>query len=1854
MQMKKSNPWSIVKHMFLITLAALVIGQTACKKKKEVIAEVDPSFGEYITAYTSGLIPANSFITFKLAQPTASFTAAGNEVKEDLFDFSPSIDGKAYWVDAQTVEFRPEKPMKSGEIYTSSFALGKLFEVRESRFKKFDFSFRIIPQSISIEFEGLYVENTENPNTYSLEGLVQTADAADIDNLKKCIEANYNNKSAEIVLDPAEAANTYRLHIKGIERSRNKGLVEVKWDASEIDGNSKGEDSFDVPELGSFVVISSKVTQSPQQSVLIVFSDLLNSNQDFAGLVEIDGFSDLKFEVKKNMLRVYLPEAIQDIRTLKVNRGVQNAIGDKLKEEYSQTFAFEDVKPGIRSLGRGTILPTTQGLVYPFEAVNLKAVTVEIIKIYENNVPYYLQVNTLGGTYELKRVGYPVFKKVINLNQLGVITPNKWARYTLDLSQLFNADPGAIYQIGISFNKKQLLNPCDSDKAEEGSTSTIDIEEQINTENYEGPGYDYDSDYYYYYDEEYNWDERDNPCNSAYYSQSKMIKQIVISSDLGIIAKLGNDGGMVVAVSDLPTAKAKSGVNVRVSDYQNQTIVEGTTNGDGLVELKATRTPFLVTVTDGKMKGYLRVDNGTSNSLSNFDVGGSEVQRGLKGMIYGERGVWRPGDSLHIAFILEDKGKTLPMNHPIIFELRDPKGLLVKKAVQSNNEVGIFYFPTATDAQAPTGPWKATVKVGGAVFNKTLKVETIKPNRLKINFDLDKIPSSGNISASLNSKWLHGATAGNLKAIYEVTTSKAKASFPNHTNYTFDDPGIEFTQQTTTLWEGQLDADGNAKVYGAISKPEKAPAAINVVFKGRVFEQGGDFSIDLFSKTFNPFNENVGFILPQTSPGRSWLETDRDQEVSVVTVNAEGKPVNCSNLEMELYKLEWRWWWEQPETGDASYVSQSYDRLVKRERFSTVNGKATVKLRVNYPEWGRFYLKITNKSNGNSAGGYVYLDWPYDSGKSQANRPGGASVLAIAANKSACNVGEKFKLTIPGAENSRALISIENGSKVIKAYWVDASQATNIVDIEATEKMAPNAYLHVTLVQPHKDKANDLPMRLYGITKMEVNNPETILQPEIIMADELKSEKPVEITVKEKNGKKMSFTLAMVDEGLLDINRFKTPNPHSEFYTREAIGVKTWDLYNDVIGAYGGKMERLISIGGDDNLKPNDGDQAQRFKPVVRFFGPYILEKGDRKKINFNMTNYIGSVRIMVIAANEGAYGWAEKACPVRNDLMVMATLPRVLGPQESIKLPVNVFTMSPDMKKVKVKVKTTSNLKIQGDNEQTLSFSKPGDKIIFFDFKVENQIGPAKVEVVAEGNGIKSTQTIDIMVRNPISEVTRSIDTLVPASGKLSIDFNTFGFGGTNEAVLEASVMPPLNLKKRLDELIRYPHGCVEQTTSGAFPQIYLGQLVELTSEQQQNTNFFIAEAIKKLSRFQNNDGSFRYWPSYMYGDDWSTSYVGHFLVEAQDKGHDVPQGMISSWVSYQSKAARSYTHQSSGYYNNELMQAYRLYTLALAKKPEIGAMNKLKEQQLGLVAKMRLAAAYALIGQTETAEAIVENVPLTINYYRELSYTYGSSNRDKGIVLETMLLLKQDSKAYPIAIELSKSLSSNSWMSTQETAVSLMALSRMSIGKGKSDNLKLKYNLNGNSKSISSEKPVARDQMAIADGKNSVEFSNSAKNPIYVSIVLKGIPEQGEEKTFENNINMTVNYIASNGSTLNPANLKKGTDFTCEVTITNPGVRGELKEMALTQIFPSGWEIQNARFEESADQSKMNFDYQDIRDDRVITYFSLRPNTSKKFTLKLTATYAGKYYMPGPYCEAMYDNTIAAAQKGGWVVVE
>ncbi|MFM7851889.1 MAG: MG2 domain-containing protein, partial [Flammeovirgaceae bacterium] len=242
-------------------------------------------------------------------------------------------------------------------------------------------------------------------------------------------------------------------------------------------------------------------------------------------------------------------------------------------------------------------------------------------------------------------------------------------------------------------------------------------------------------DDYYYYDGEYDWDQRDNPCNASYYSTNRNIQKNILASDIGLVAKVGDDQTTTVFATDLKTTEPLSGINIEFYDFQLQSLGKVSTDSEGKATLTSKLTPFAVIAKNGTQRGYMRLVDGESLSLSGFDVSGESVNKGLKGFLYGERGVWRPGDSLYLSFILEDKNKTLPATHPVVFELQNPQGVVTSRLVKSSSENGFYKFLTATAADAPTGNWLGKVKVGGTEFSQQIKIETVKPNRLKINLN---------------------------------------------------------------------------------------------------------------------------------------------------------------------------------------------------------------------------------------------------------------------------------------------------------------------------------------------------------------------------------------------------------------------------------------------------------------------------------------------------------------------------------------------------------------------------------------------------------------------------------------------------------------------------------------------------------------------------------------------------------------------------------------------------------------------------------------------------------------------------------------------------------------------------------------------------------------------------------------------------------------------------------------------------------------------------------------------------------------------------------------------------------------
>lgn len=1829
------------------SMIILCIAIFSCTEDKKKRRKIDPGFGAYISAYTSGLISKKARITVKLAKPYSKKIELNTPIEERLFDFDPGIDGEAYWTDNQTIEFVPEDILPSGKNYEATFFVNKITDVAD-KFKEFKFDFKVIQQDFHVSIDGLSAYSNKQLEKQQLKGNVVFADVVDGNKVNTIVTAKQGDRSLTINWIP-KSDKLYEFTVDTIWRGEDESEVLLQWNGKNLNIEKELETEVEIPAIGDFKITRAFVVQRPEQYVEVRFSDPI-SNQNLDGLIEVKGSKRVRYIIEGNVLKIYPNRHLNGNHMVEIMAGIKNVNGYKMKDDYSKKLRFEQLKPAVKLVGKGVIVPSSKGLIIPFEAVSLRAVDLYITKVFTNNIIQFFQSNNYDGDYSLNRVGRNVVRKRLNLEKLTKENLHEWNRFHIDLADVMVVDPGAIYRVELRFKKDYSLYGC----AEE-LKPLDDFEAEIEAEDWsvDGGYNDYWDDYYY------DWDHRDDPCHSAYYSRNKCKdERNVMASNLGVITKIGADKKVHVIVNDLTTTEPVKGAKIELFDYQQQLIAQDETNGDGVAMIHATRKPFMAIATYENQKGYLRLDDGSALSMSKFDIYGAAVKDGIKGLIYGERGVWRPGDSLYLTFVKEDKEQILPDDHPVSFELTNPQGQIVHRMVKNQSVNGFYDFRTATTPDAITGNYTAKVKIGNRSFYRPVKIETVKPNRLKIYLDFGGkvIKKNSDFLGDLEVKWLHGATAGKLKTKVNAKVSHSRTSFDQFRNYHFDDLTKNFSDDEFTIFDSKLDANGKASIDPELTYSHSAPGMINVSFNTKVFEPGGNFSVDRYTVKYSPYESYAGVNIPKGTLWGNALATDKKHTIDIVTLNEEGKKVNRDNVVVKLYKISWRWWWDRYDNDNVNFLGRSSTVKVEEDKIDTENGLGKFEFKVDDEAWGRYLIHVTDPVSGHTTSKVFYMDLPYWARGNRKNNEN-ATMLGFSSDKEEYKVGEKAKITFPSPDNGRALVCIENGTKVLEKYWVETSKGETKFEFEITEGMAPNVFCNVMLLQPHESTTNDQPIRMFGVIPLMVEDEATRLEPVLKTDEVFRPETSTTITVEEKNDRKMTYTLAIVDEGLLDLTRFKTPDLWKYFYAREALGVKTWDLYDYVMGAYGGELDKLLAIGGDEENGKKKDRKANRFKPMVRFLGPFELDGGDKAKHKIDIPNYVGSVRVMVVAGQDGTYGKAEKAVPVRTPLMVLGTLPRVLSPGETVKLPVNVFAMEDNVKNVKIEVKSNDLLKLTGSSIQQLKFDKVGDKVANFEFKVAEKLGIGKVNIVAKSGKHEAKFEVELDVRTPNSPSVRVVDTLIEPGATWNADYTYFGVEGTNKGYLEISKMPSMNLERRLDYLIRYPHGCVEQTTSSVFPQLYLSSLMDLKEVELNRIENNVKSGIDRLRSFQTSSGGFSYWPGETYVNDWGTNYASHFLLEAEKKGYTLPIGMRNEFINYQKDRARNWSNsQNRNYENIQLIQAYRLYVLALANEAELGAMNRLRElPQLNQEAKWRLAAAYQMAGQPEVAVQLIEGLTTHVKPYRELSYTYGSNIRDEAMILETLSHMKKLDKAAPIAIQLAEKSKSNRWMSTQTTAYMLVAVSTFLGDQKQGNSMEFETIVTDlDEEDIDTEKTVFKQKFSDAKKSGKVSVKNTGDGKLFVRMVTEGVAVAGNEINSSENVKMTINYTDMDGNTIDVKKIKQSTDFIAEVVVFNPGTRGYLKEMAINQLFPSGWEIINNRMEAGPDMLKGSIPtYQDIRDDRVYSYFNIASGKTKRFKIQLNATYMGRFYLPGVVCEAMYDNTINSQVAGKWVEV-
>ena len=1760
---------------------------------------------QLVSAYTSGNIEADQPIYI---MPTKALRKMIDTCRcriDNVFHFEPHVDGTAHFGSGlHNICFTPDKgSMGAGKHYTCRIDMSELTNI--DTMPDIVINLYTIQRQAAID-DILVNVDPDDAKKAVVRGRLRFNIAPQVD-LEKSGLLKCSAKEAIAKITATDDDKLFNFEIKNIPVKNKDYTTGIRFET--VDGRTKATAECTIPQCSTFRYLYAKHYTTQRPYIDIAFSQHLDTKQDPIGLVEIDGIDDIRIERRGANIRLYYTRNSNPSLTLNISRLLRSSEGAQLGTDISIKIKQEVIPPAIEVPISGSILPDGKNLKLPFRAVNLAAIDVNIVKIYSDNVLCFLQNNELDDTYGLHRVGRHIYRKTVRLDTDPKRDLHQWQNFSIDLTGLFRQEPGVVYCIQLSFRQAYSLYG-------RNTTPKFDIAQPITAED----AAEWDNRYYFDWEApdynwwQYNWNKDDDPSSPSYYMvSSRMPVYNIMASNLGIIVKRSDDNKLWIAVADIMTTRPLGDVKVSAYNYQMQEIATERTDKDGFVLLTTDTRPFFITATDGRSVSYLKVNNANAKSLSAFDTSGKRYHGNIKGFTYADRGVHRPGDDIYLTLIVDDKSHPLPQNHPVVMELYTPDRKLYDRQTLTKSIDHFYHFTTRTDSEAQTGIWKALFRVGDTEFDHTVRIEEIKPNRLKIRFDIPDVVAVGQSdTARIDVEWLNGAVAKQLNASIDVHLYADNKPFKHLADFTFKNPLLKYDCTTQHLPTTRLDDNGRASWAVPMPTDDNIPGVLQANYVCSVEEAGGDVSIESTSLRYSPFESYVGIDLSD-----NYFVTDRDLRLPIIAVDIHGNTLNNHPIAWSIYKLSNDWWWEYSASNLNRYVEDQAAELIASDTIITSRSKSYIPFRVDYPQWGNYLILATDMQSGHRTGGIFVVDWPDWRGRADLSKSKASSILKFTIDKKEYLPGDWATVYLPAAPGGRALISIENGNEVIERYWVttDADNATASKFL-IKPSMAPNFYVHTTLIQPHSRTVNNMPIRMYGVQSARVVDPTTILHPVISAPKEVRPFEEFTVSVSEINGRAMTYTLAIVDEGLLDISSFRTPNPWQTMNRRQALGINTWDIYDDVIGAYAGHWTTALSIGGDMAIRASEG-KAKRFNPVVKYLGPFTMKKGVQKhKITLPM--YTGSLRAMVVAAHDGAYGNAETNIKVNAPVAILPTLPRTLACADTVAMPVNLFADA-HIHSAVVTVAVDGPVSLVGDNRRRVVFNADRQQLESFTLACDPIVsGTAHITITAAADSYKATETIAIEVNNPHSKIVTT-DNILLTKGKNSISWTP---EANSNVDLTIASTPNIDYNEVLNFVLHYPYSCSEQLASKAMFMLYSRKFLPQPSQQLLHDE--LPNTIRALLSRQKSDGGFVYWPRDSHSHQWVSSMVGQVIVEAQRQGFAVPQSAIDAWTEYQKNMARKYQYNI----NTDLTQAYRLYTLALAHEHVPAAMNRLKENTtISRSANYCLAAAYQISGNHTTALQLLDRNTTKTN----LDYgSFYSQLRNDAIRLEALILVGKTEQAMLLARDISKRFVPNGY-NTQELAFVCLAMNRLTEHIGVNiDGVNIEC---GNrSRTISSLSSIA----ALPLDYSAAQATITTDAPLFASLAITRQPRADEDIAAQSSgVKINVTYADLTGKPINVNNLTQGDNFFATIIIKNiDGVRSD--NMALTYKIPSGWEIWNERLIDTPHSSTCN--NVDIRDDRSIWYFALDANATRQFTVRLRAAYVGRFTLPAAVVEDMY----------------
>lgn len=1558
-----------------------------------------------------------------------------------------------------------------------------------------------------------------------------------------------------------------------------------------------------------------------------------------------------------------------DTYVLTLTDQIRGVLGTKLAEPVTRDLFFGKMPASIQFASKKALYLSSKGARnIGLKIVNVPKVQVKIAKVYENNILNYLRSNR-----------YEEYKENAN----GEWGPSGSFNYGSDES-------GDLSDVLVN----KTIETADLPKVKGVSALNLALPDAIQ------PG------------QNNSFRERplrEHPLRGVYlvsvdskdeaYLQAN---QLVSVSDIGLVARQTKDEVLVWANS-IQTAEPIQGVEVTLVSSNNQSVYTLRTDGSGFVKFDKVREEapgfkiaLLTARTDDDFNFLFLPD--TQVETSRFEVEGRrDNESGFDAFVYGDRDIYRPGETIHFNTVIRSQTWQSVGEIPILIRVLSPNGREYLAVRKTTNTQGAITTDVPLNPAAVTGSYTIEVLNANNVLltSQAISVEEFVPDRIKVDVLMDK-QSDGSVRYKSGQTITLTATAMNLfgppasDRAYEMELQlKRKVFAPKGFNeYDFTiangSSSNEQASNRTDVFPKEL-RQGRTNANGQATERFPIPALYQDIglLEGRLF-------VTVFDENGRPVNRLRRFdVLTQDTfygirlPDR-YVATNAPVAVELVALDPTGALRPAASALIEVVRYDYQTVVEKKGNGDQAkikYITRRREKPVYTNTLLFRNGRSNFRYVPTVS--GEYEIRVRRPN----AQGYTttgFFGYGYGSTSASSFEVSQEGQVLMTLDKATYQTGDKANVLFKAPFDGKLLVTVER-NHVIEQHWLKTTNKSAEWSFSLGKEHLPNVYVTATLIRAI-DRQNNLPLTVaHGFASVSVQDADTKIPVMITAATQSRSKTKQIIRV--KTASNAQVTVAVVDEGILQLKNFKTPDPHGFFYQKRALEVGSHDLYALLYPEL--SLKSASSTGGDgyDLERRVNPLSNGRIKLVSLWSG--ILNAGSDGEAEFtvDIPQFSGDLRIMAIAYKDNAFGSANSNMKVADPIVISTGAPRFLTPSDQLDLPVNLSNTTKQPATITAQLAVTGPLAVDSTRSQKLTIQPGRESRVIFHISAKQAIGSGSITATVNGLNETFMEKIDITIR-PAASLQKTTLSGAIAGGKTQILQLTGNFlPGTARASVTLSRSPVMQYGRELSYLLGYPHGCIEQTISKAFPQLYFADLMKQLAT---NTYFVragdsdlnpatnVRQAIQTVEGLQIQNGGFTMWPGVTTSgtgirssrsnvDEWATAYAVHFLTEAQEAGYEVRTSVLSSAIDFltaftnnpatETDITFDETGGRSGKKIASRTSIYALYALTVAGKPNRSAMNYYK-QNVGLLttdSRYLLASAFFRIGDTRSFSTLLPKQFTDNTTQRQTGGSYASPLRNLALVLEALVDTDQDNLQIPVlSRQLSSALRQSSYLNTQEAAFAFLALgklARQTAGSTATATLSLggkplgtMTNTSLNLKRVPTNAPLT----LTANGTGNVYyFAQSEGIPVKSGLATGRIAEE------DNELRVRREYLNREGQRLTEI---RQNDLVV-VKITLASLSGlTVENVVVTDLLPAGLEVENPRLTEPRDMpwivKPSTPDHFDLRDDRI-NFYTTATGTQQTFYYLARAVSKGRFVVGPVSADAMYNGEYRSYYGSGSVMI-